>query len=84
MKLHEKIKNIESKEDFISFVEMLSSDFTQNKNEWNNQTVEEYLAGLVSWVEDMDGYYQNVNKPISEKINWNFFANVLYSGKIYE
>lgn len=84
MKLYEEIKNVESKDDFISFVEMLISDFKQNKDEWENQTVEDYLEGLKSWVEDMEGYYKNTKQPVPENINWNFFVNILYSGKIYE
>jgi hypothetical protein len=32
----------------------------------------------------MEGYYINNNLPMPEKIDWNFFANVLYAAKLYE
>jgi hypothetical protein len=84
MCLYKNIKNIKTKEDFINFINLLIKDFEEKPDEWENVTVENYLEAMSSWVEDMEGYYINNNLPMPEKIDWNFFANVLYAAKLYE
>ncbi len=78
------INEISSKEDFIRFVELLVSNLNSNPSEWTNKTLSEYLEGIASWTEDMEGYYQNNNIPIPENINWKVFANILIAAKMYE
>jgi len=39
---------------------------------------------MQSWIEDMDGYYENMNMKLPEKIEWNVFANVLMAARVYE
>lgn len=80
----QKINEISSKEDFVSFMELLVSDFNNNPNEWTNKTLLEYLEGIASWTEDMEGYYKNNNIPIPENVNWKVFANILIAAKMYE
>jgi hypothetical protein len=78
------IEEIESKEDFIDFVELLIIDLKKNSKEWTNKTLNEYLEGMVSWTEDMDGYYLNNELPIPQNIDWKVFANILVAAKMYE
>lgn len=84
MELYKEIANVNSKEDFLKFISLLVNDFKNNQDEWENRTVEGYLEGIQSWIEDMEGYFENNNSPVPQNINWNFFANVLYAAKIYE
>jgi hypothetical protein len=84
MELYKEIKNINSKEEFIRFLGLLISDFKNNSDEWENKSIESFLEGIQSWVEDMEGYYENNNLSTPNNIDWGFFANVFYSGKIYE
>ena len=48
----ELITKIESKDDFIYFLKLLSKDFEKNLNEWTNKTIPEFLEQMVCWVED--------------------------------
>ena len=50
----------------------------------NDTHLNEYLESVVSWIEDMDGFYNNMglNKP--ENIDWSFIATLFYVGRIYE
>ena len=80
----QKINEISNKEDFVSFVELLLSNFNNNPSEWSNKTLPEYLEAIASWTEDMEGYYQNNKMPIPENINWKVFANILVAAKMYE
>lgn len=82
--LHEVIDKIKSKEDFLFFVNKLINDLKHNGNTWGNSSLENYLEGIESWVEDMEGYYENTGKPMPKDINWNVFANILMAAKMYE
>lgn len=84
MNLHESIDMIQTEDDFIEFVNLLIRDNTLNPSEWENKSVSEYLKGIASWVEDMDGYYVNMNLRKPTDIDWKFIAALLYVGKIYE
>lgn len=75
---------IKSKLEFIEFLEILKNDKSSNANEWENKSIEEYLDGVKSWVEDMDGYYDNMHESVPSNINWEFIALLFYVGKIYE
>ncbi|MGE5549302.1 MAG: hypothetical protein ACM3ZC_02075, partial [Bacteroidota bacterium] len=68
---------------FIDFLYLLSKDFENNQDEWENRSIGEYLEGIQGWVEDMEGYYKNSNLPVPQDINWYFIALVFYVGKIY-
>jgi len=79
-----KVNEINSKDDFVNFVELLISNLKDNPEEWTNKSLSDYLEGVSSWTEDMEGYYQNNNLPIPENVNWKVFANILIAAKIYE
>ena len=70
MKINKMIENVKSKEDFISFINRLSKDNQINNDEWENKDILSYLEGVSSWVEDMDGYYKNMNLDVPINIDW--------------
>lgn len=78
------IEEIKTKQDFISFVELLIEDLKNNSQEWSNNNLNDYLEGIANWTEDMDGYYINNNLTIPNNIHWKVFANILIAAKIYE
>ena len=82
--MYDRINNIKSKEGLIDFLEYLSKDRCQKKDEWENNSIEDYLISISSWIEDMEGYYKNNNLPIPSNENWSFIATLFYVGKIYE
>lgn len=81
---NKKINEINSKEDFINFIELLVSNLKNNPEEWTNKSLPEYLESISSWTEDMEGYYQNNDMAVPENINWKVFANILIAAKMYE
>lgn len=84
LNIYNRINNIKSKEELIDFLDFLSKDRRKKKDEWENNTIEDYLASISSWIEDMEGYYEYINKPIPNNQNWSFIATLFYVGKIYE
>ena len=84
MNIYTEIKNVKTKEEFLRFLEMLANDRRSSAEEWENTSIEDYLLSIQSWIEDMDGYYENNNLKVPQNIDWNFIANIFYAGKIYE
>ncbi len=84
MEFEKTIEALNSKEDFIEFINLLVKDLKNNPNEWENKSLESYLKAISSWTEDMDGYYINHNLPIPSKVEWKVFATILIAAKIYE
>ena len=82
--MFDRINNIKTKEDLLVFLEFLSKDRCENGEAWENHTIADYLSSIKSWLEDMEGYYENNNLPVPNNENWSFIATLLYVGKIYE
>lgn len=79
-----KIDSLNTREDFIEFVELLVLDLKKNPEEWENKSLVSYLDAVASWTQDMDGYFRNNNLPLPKDINWKIFANILIAAKMYE
>ncbi len=82
--MHKEINKIKSKSDFLNFLQLYIKDFKENKDSWENKTIDTFLEGMESWVEDMEGYYINMNMSVPENIDWKTFADILYASKMYE
>ena len=78
----EKISSISSKEEFIEYLQDLATDYTDNRDEWENQTISDYLEQIASWIEDYS--ISPANDIEWEKIDFKILAQLLYMGKIYE
>jgi hypothetical protein len=39
---------------------------------------------MASWMEDMDGFYENMNKPCPDNTSWSVLADILMAARIYE
>ncbi|MDE6433428.1 MAG: hypothetical protein K2L07_04295 [Lachnospiraceae bacterium] len=84
MNVYELIYNIRNKEDFIFFINNLQEDNQVKNDEWENKDISSYLESISSWVEDMEGYYNNMKLDMPTNIDWKFIAMLFYIGKIYE
>jgi hypothetical protein len=84
MNLHEQVDDINSREDFASFVRALIQDIRQDPDSWENNTVESFLDGIAAWVVDLDGYYANRGEAVPEQPNWKVFGQILLAAKLYE
>jgi len=83
-KLEIKTEAIQTKDDFIGFLQLLVQNIKSHPEEWENKSLDSYLEGIASWTEDMEGYYQNNNLPIPQSVDWKLFANILMAAKMYE
>jgi hypothetical protein len=84
MEVYELVKKVESKDDFIRFLDALRNDLKSNPNEWENNDLNSYLNAMKAWTVDMEGYFKNQGIELPVSIPWNVFANVLLAAKMYE
>ncbi|GAB0156762.1 hypothetical protein CHRYSEOSP005_20290 [Chryseobacterium sp. Alg-005] len=74
-----------TKQEFIQFIDNLRSDFIENKDQWENKTIEDYLEAMSRYVEDLQEYYLYTNQNIDlEKVDWKIFSDILKGSSIYE
>lgn len=78
------LESVNSKEEFMEFLVELRYDNEHREEEWENKDINTYLDAVYSWVDDMEGYFRNMNMDIPDNINWKFIAILFYVGKIYE
>lgn len=84
MDFNSMINEVNSKEDFMSFLNILRLDRQEKGDEWENTEITSYLEGICSWVDDMEGYFANMHIEMPRDIDWRFIAMLFYVGKIYE
>ncbi|MDY7790381.1 hypothetical protein U0E10_21030 [Burkholderia ubonensis] len=81
-----RVTEIKTREDFIDFM----ADFVRSiRSEVaiENNTVDSYLEAMASWVEDMDGYYENMgiaNEVKLDAMNWRVLADIVVAATMYE
>ncbi|RYG71848.1 hypothetical protein EON80_04760 [bacterium] len=97
MELEEALSSVKDQPTFLAFVKVLITDrevasqLERKKpeflnlvdaNGWYNSTIEGFLEAAVACVEF--GGNQEMKAALSQENPWRYFAEFLYSGKIYE
>lgn len=77
------MNKIESTEDLVEFLMLLSEDYKNNQKDWENTTVDEFIEAIAGFIED------NSSGTSLNPIKWNkemlsTVAKLFYMGKIYE
>ena len=78
------VDDINNKEDFLKFMGLLLENLKNNPDEWENKSLKSYLDAIAAWIENMEGYYQNIDQTIPNNINWKVFADILTAATMYE
>lgn len=80
----EAVQQIQSREDFAAFVRLLLHNREVKPEDWGNRDLPTFLEALAAWVEDMDGYYQNLGQPMPEQPSWMLLGQMFLAAKVYE
>ncbi|MDA3798975.1 MAG: hypothetical protein PF692_07835 [Kiritimatiellae bacterium] len=80
--LENKAKTVNSYDDLKDFLSTYVKDFQENGSGWENSNLETFLEGLSSWTEDMDGFYMNTGKKMSDLPDWQMVADMLMGARI--
>lgn len=76
---------VEDRETFLKFLDLLLAEFQQNGKNWENNTLQKFLGAMREYSEDIDGFYKNLHLNIDlETANWRIFADILRGAIVYE
>jgi hypothetical protein len=69
---HHKACNTKTKCDFIECLQLLGNDFTNRRDEWENQILEEYLEAASAITKALPSLYENIKEfdVDPEKASW--------------
>lgn len=65
MDIYELANGVDLKEKLVEFLFYLQKDFKENKDEWENITLE----SLEAWLSDCDGAFQNKGEEMPKNIS---------------
>lgn len=83
--LNDKMDKVETRQDFITFLEKFRADLIENTQNWENLEMSDFLEAMIRYTEDIQGYYKNTNQPINaDEPTWQVFADILIGASIYE
>jgi hypothetical protein len=77
-------RTIETKAQFLAFVDQLRADLKDSPEEFENLTLDDFLNALSAWVADSDGYYRNIAEGSPPPVVWRYIADVLSGAAVYE
>lgn len=67
--------DLNTKEDFIAFLEFFYKDYQQNKDKWENNTLEPFLEAMIAYTENIQHMYDNNKISInSNEPSWRVFC----------
>lgn len=78
------IHSIQSKQEFLAFLDGLRADLQSNPNSWENPDLLSFLEAFGAWIDDSEGAYRNAGLQPPEQMSWGFLADALSAAAIYE
>jgi hypothetical protein len=84
MELHEQAEKIYTRDDLALFIHHLIQDLGTCPEHWENTSLEDYLAAMAAWLQDMDGYYHNRGKTAPQHLTWKHVGEILLAARVYE
>ncbi len=71
--------------EFIEFLKEFRKDLEENKSNWENKTLEDFLEAMEAYTEDVQGFYDNMKMNVdADKPTWENFKTILQGASIYE
>ena len=79
------VDNVNNLKDFIIFMKSLIEEYKEANEDWENLTLEQYLNGIMTFVEyGLKGHYNFFKYPFNpEKPDWQMFARILYCASVH-
>ena len=79
------LSTIQSRDDLVEYISSLVDELETGNFEWENNTLASYLESLSAYLNDIDGFYSNVDIDVDPEIcTWGLIADVLAGARVYE
>jgi len=69
--------------DLVVVITHLRTHLATHPEEWENPTLESFLGAIAAWLATFPQSYVNMGQPVPSP-DWQFVADVLRAGRIYE
>ncbi len=71
--------------EFVRFLREFRKDLLENRSEWKNATLANFLEAMITYTEDVQGYYDNMALQIdANEPTWENFSVILRGAAVYE
>ena len=71
--------------EFIEFLKEFRKGLEDNKSDWENRTLEDFLGAMEAYTKDIQGFYNNMKINVdADKPTWENFKTILKGASIYE
>ena len=82
-KLHIALDSLNTRDDFVPFVELLLESFRESGPPWENATLESFLAALAHAARNLEHYYDSADEAARNVASptWEAVAGLLFSAR---
>jgi hypothetical protein len=77
-------EEVRSRRELAEFLEDLHRRVRESPQSIPNFKLADFLSGAAGWVDDLEGYFQNVSQPVPEQPTWSLIASIFAAAAIYE
>ncbi|WP_394751349.1 DUF7660 family protein [Spongiimicrobium salis] len=71
--------------EFVKFLEEFRKDLMENKSDWQNNTLEDFLEAMQAYATKVQGFYDTMKMDINaDEPTWENFKTRLKGARIYE
>jgi hypothetical protein len=77
-------KDVATRSDLAEFLRELERLVEREPYSIENITLASFLEAASAWVDDMDGWFMNQNKPVPDQPSWSLVAQIFNTALIYE
>jgi len=74
---------VRSRRDVLQVLNSLARLYEAEPEAWENRSISGYLDAMVRWAEASENYYAHAGLDAPGE-SWQFFADVLRAGRVYE
>lgn len=75
---------IDTRQDLVDFLTVLRADLHENRNGWENDTLESYLEALQAVLGDWEGRFLNRGESVPDEPSWRLIGEMLAAATVYE
>ncbi|CAM5675168.1 DUF7660 family protein [Streptomyces aurantiogriseus] len=75
---------VETREDFVRFLEEMLIDLQHNPEEWENPTLKSFLDAWAAWVGALPRWYAKRGEEMPDQPDWKLLAAMVSAARIYE
>lgn len=84
MTAEDEFGEVRTRADFVRFQTTLARSRRVEPEVWENDSIDRLLEAWAAWLEDLDGYFENLGEPVPQQPSWAFVAQMLLAARVYE